>query len=317
MRTYSARAMTDRTAEEIRSVNVRYHDAAAAGYDAKWGICYDELGRAQVLGKLAKALGGPLPRVKRSLEIGAGTGYFTLHLALAGLVAEPLASDISPGMLAALERSAEELGVSVTTARCEAAELPFADGSFDLVLGHAVLHHVPDLDAAFAEFARVLRPGGQLVFCGEPSRGGHRLAELPKRAGLLVAPLWRRALRAPPRELNEHRDHGLEPLVDVRSFRPAELADHAARAGLHDVRVSGEELAASWFGWLNRTLEASADPDAIPTGWYRFAQRGYLTLRRTDERLLEPVLPAGAFYNLMLSARAPKPLAAQPPSAVR
>ena len=305
IRTYSARPMSARTAAEIRSVNLRYHDAAAAGYDAKWGISYDERGRAQVLGKLAKALGGPLPRVQRSLEIGAGTGYFTLHLALAGLVARPVASDISPGMLAALERSAAELDVSVTTARCEAAELPFADGSFDLVLGHAVLHHLPELDAAFAEFARVLRPGGRLVFCGEPSRGGHRLAEIPKRAGLLAAPIWRRALGAPPRGVNGHSDHGLEPLVDVHSFGPAELEARAARAGLHEVRVSGDELASSWFGWLNRTLEASADPDSIPTGWYRFAQRGYLTLRRTDERLLEPWLPAGAFYNLLLSARSP------------
>ena len=309
--------MSHRTAEEIRSVNVRYHDAAAAGYDAKWGISYDELGRVQVLGKLAKALGAPLHPVQRSLEIGSGTGYFTLHLALAGLVAEPVASDISAGMLATLERSAAELGASVATARCDAADLPFPDGSFDLVLGHAILHHLPDVDAAFAELARVLRPGGRLVFCGEPSRGGHRLAEIPKRAGLLAAPLWRRALRAPPREPNGHRDHGLEPLVDVRSFSPVELAGHATRAGLYDVRVSGEDLAASWFGWLNRTLEASADPATIPTGWYRFAQRGYLMLRRTDERLLEPLLPAGAFYNLMLSACAPAPPGAQPPSAVR
>lgn len=293
------------TAKEIRSVNVRYHDLAAEGYDAKWGIAYDAIGRAQVLGKLAKALGEPPSPVGRSLEVGSGTGYFTLTLALAGLVADPVATDISPGMLDALERSAKQLGVAVQATCCEAADLPFADRSFDLVLGHAVLHHLPDLDAAFAEFVRVLRPGGVLVFAGEPSRGGHRLAAIPKRAGVAAAPAWRRALGASERRRSGHRDDGLEALVDVHSFAPDELTAHATRAGLRGVRVTGEELAASWFGWVNRTLEASADPAEIPLGWYRFARRGYLTLRRLDERLLEPRLPAGAFYNLLLSARAP------------
>ena len=49
------------TAEQIRSVNTRYHDGAAAGYDAKWGIDYGEVGRHQVLSKVAKALGARRP----------------------------------------------------------------------------------------------------------------------------------------------------------------------------------------------------------------------------------------------------------------
>ena len=44
------------------------------------------------------------------------------------------------------------------------------------MLGHAVLHHLPDLRRAFAEFHRVLRPGGRIVFAGEPSRVGDRIA---------------------------------------------------------------------------------------------------------------------------------------------
>ncbi len=70
--------------------------------------------------------------------------------------------------------------------------------SFDLVLGHAVLHHIPDLQRAFAEFERVLAPGGTLLFAGEPSRYGDRLARVPKRAAGLAAPLWRRAIGARP-----------------------------------------------------------------------------------------------------------------------
>src|SRR5215211_3773877 len=95
----------------------------------------------------------------RGLEIGAGTGYFSLNLLRAGVLREAVATDISPGMLAVLDDSAADLGLPVTTRVCEAAQLPFEDGSFDLVFGHAVLHHLPDLAAAFREFRRVLRPG--------------------------------------------------------------------------------------------------------------------------------------------------------------
>ena len=133
---------------EILDANVRYHDLAALHYDSKWGINYDEVGQAQVTGKLRKALGHAPGRYERALEIGAGTGYFSLNLLRAGLIGEAVATDISPGMLRALEESAQELGERVETAACEASELPFEDGSFDLVFGHAVLHHLPDLDAA-------------------------------------------------------------------------------------------------------------------------------------------------------------------------
>src|SRR5689334_1131122 len=104
------------TADEIRDVNTRYHDTAAASYDAKWGIDYGAEGHRQVTGKLVKALGtdrlGPF---ERSLEIGAGTGYFTLNLLRAGIVREAVASDISPGMLATLRANADMLGVDVET----------------------------------------------------------------------------------------------------------------------------------------------------------------------------------------------------------
>src|SRR5436190_14433486 len=141
-----------RTADEIREVNTRYHDVAASSYDSKWGIDFGDIGRGQVLGKLRKLLGRELERgYDHGLEIGAGTGYFSLNLLQAGVVREATCTDISPGMLAALERNAASLGLEVETAACDAAELPFEDESFDLVLGHAVLHHLPDLDRAFAE----------------------------------------------------------------------------------------------------------------------------------------------------------------------
>jgi ubiquinone/menaquinone biosynthesis C-methylase UbiE len=312
----------------IKDVNARYHDVAAGEYDVKWGINYEETGRSQVVGKLRKALAQEAPSFVRSLEIGAGTGYFSLNLLRAGVIERAVATDISQGMLDELSASAERLGLSVETACCEADSLPFDDESFDLVLGHAVLHHLPDLESAFAEFRRVLRPGGTVVFCGEPSRYGNRLAEGPKRVAIAMAPLWRRAMRVAKREgVGDERsavEHALEFSVDVHAFVPADLERPLRRAGFDSVRVSGEELASSWFGWLNRTLESTAEPLKLPRSWYQYAYRGYLILQQLDRAVLEPRLPATLFYNLLLSARAPagastnadRPLAVAQPAAV-
>jgi SAM-dependent methyltransferase len=299
------------SAETITDANVRYHDLAAEHYDSKWGIKYDAVGQAQVTSKLAKALGHQPRRYARALEIGAGTGYFSINLLLAGVIGEAVATDISPGMLSKLERSAAELGVRVETAACQASALPFDDDSFDLVFGHAVLHHLPDLDAGFREFRRVLRPGGVVAFCGEPSYYGDRIAAWPKRGANAVAPLWRALMRAAPRPSNGNGNGGwseedrLEQVVDVHAFTPAELSVHAQGAGFEAVRVSGEELAASLFGWANRTLESSADPLDVPWAWRVYAYRGYLLLQTLDRSLLEPRLPPALFYNLLVSARAP------------
>ncbi|MEA2156197.1 MAG: hypothetical protein QOE11_2337 [Solirubrobacteraceae bacterium] len=307
------------TAEAIRDVNTRYHDAAAAHYDTKWGVDYGDIGRTQVRGKLHKLLGRPLPRFERSLEIGAGTGYFTLNMLQDGVVRAATATDISPGMLDALQANAARIGVTVETVACDAERLPFADASFDLVLGHAVLHHIPHLDRAFAEFRRVLRPGGRLVFAGEPSRTGDRIAAYPKRAAMRAAPLWRALVGArpidgfAPPDTNgaPPPDHGavdgeaLEAFVDVHAFTPGELGAWARGAGFDDVRVRGEELLANWFGWVNRTLEATAQPDDIPMLWRQYAFRGYLALQRVDVALLEGRLPPEVFYNLMITACKP------------
>jgi len=296
-------ALTD---EEIRDVNTRYHDVAADHYDAKWGIDFGDIGLEQVGVKVRKTLGGGKPgHYARSLEIGAGTGYFTLNMLRAGVIGQATCTDISPGMLATLSANAERLGLDVKTVSADAERLPFADSSFDLVLGHAVLHHIPDLPRAFDEFARVLAPGGTLLFAGEPSRYGDRLARVPKRFAGTIAPLWRRALRARPAPPAEGGapDAALESVVDVHAFAPGELRTLAQGAGLQDVRVIGEELLANWFGWTNRTLEATAEPADVPWAWRQYAYRGYLALQQLDRRLLESRLPPAIFYNLMLSAR--------------
>jgi len=304
--------MSELSAEEIRDFNVRYHDVAAAHYDSKWGISFDRLGRDQVQAKLRRALGGAPGRYERALEIGAGTGYFTLNMLAAGVIEHATCTDISPGMLRTLERNAEELGLEVETVTSDAERLPFAANSFDLVFGHAVLHHIPDLERAFAEMQRVLAPGGVLLFAGEPSLWGDRLASVPKRLAGAAAPVWRalvRARAAAEEPCSHEDDHhpSLEAKVDVHAFAPGELSELAKGAGFERVRVNGEELLANWFGWTNRTLEASAEPEDVPYLWRQYAYRGYLLLQGVDRGLLEPYLPPALFYNLMLSARKPQP----------
>src|SRR5436305_9837973 len=114
-----------RSPDEIREVNTRYHDVAASSYDSKWGIDFGEVGQAQVLGKLRKLLGSELDRgYERSLEVGAGTGYFSLNLLQAGVVGEATCTHISPGMIRTLGSNAERLGLTVRTARADAHPLP-------------------------------------------------------------------------------------------------------------------------------------------------------------------------------------------------
>ena len=291
-----------RSADYIGEPNPLYHVVAAGGYDSKWGIDFGEVGQRQVLGKLRKVLGSELDRgYERSLEVGAGTGYFSLNLLQAGVVGDATCTDISPGMMRTLSDNAGRLRLSVRTARADAESLPFADESFDLVLGHAVLHHLPDLQKAFDEFHRVLRP----------SRTGDRLASIPKQGANLLAPLWRALLRIGSARsgsgphIHEVDDHWLERVVDIHAFAPGELVALAAQAGFRNVKVRGEELVASWFGWFNRSLEARADPEQVPMLWRQYAFHGYLALQRLDHHVLEPRLPPAIFYNLLLAARKP------------
>jgi len=288
-----------------KTANVLYHDAAARGYDAKWSISFDERCIAYVRDRADRMLAKS--RYGSVLEVGCGTGFFLLNLWQAGYVEQAHACDISTGMLEACGASAAELGCDVRLCVGDAESLPYDDEAFDLVVGHAFLHHLPDPRAALAEFCRVLVPGGAVFLAGEPTVVGDRLANSVKRLtgrAFRLADRLRPGLRKPTRAWaateEERILRELEFAVDLHTFEPDGLRRWAEDAGFDGVRVETEELTASLVGWAVRTVEAEARPGLLGVRWANFAYAAWRSLYRLDQSVLYRVVPKRVFYNALL-----------------
>ena len=96
---------------------------------------------------------------KRVLDIGTGEGQLAR---LAATLGADLVVGVDPTW--AQVEAASQKGGDPSYTRAEAALLPFPDASFDCVLACLVFEHIADVDAAIAEVARVLEPGGRFVF---------------------------------------------------------------------------------------------------------------------------------------------------------
>jgi SAM-dependent methyltransferase len=301
----------ERARLDPKLANVIYHDWEAATYDEKWSISFDERCIAYARDRFAAVAGTDGWPYGTALEIGCGTGFFLLNLKQAGVLDEAHVSDLSPGMVHAAVRNGTALGLEVDGRVADAESIPYDDATFDLVVGHAVLHHIPDVELALREVLRVLKPGGRFVFAGEPTTWGDWYA---RRLGHLTWLATTRATRLPqlrdrwsrpPSELAESsRAAELESAVDLHTFDPRELAATALRAGAVDVRTTTEELTAALFGWPVRTFEAAVNPDRLGWGWAMFAYRSWQRLSAVD-RLLGRALPQKLFYNVLLTGVRP------------
>ena len=122
---------------------------------------------------------------ERILEVGPGTGYYTLDVAeRVKPDGEVDVVDLQQEMLDHTMRRAGERGLAnVTPTRSDATSMPYEDASFDAAYLVTVLGEIPDQDAAIRELARVLKPGGRLVV-GELVGDPHyvRLAPMRLRA---------------------------------------------------------------------------------------------------------------------------------------
>ncbi|CAM3772016.1 class I SAM-dependent methyltransferase [Isoptericola cucumis] len=132
--------------------------AVAAAYDAR-SATYDESRMHRDLAAAVAAF-ATLDGVADVLDVATGTGLVlrALH-ASSGTTVRTTGVDLSPDMLAVARRELPQ----ATLLRADAAALPLADASVDLVTCVTALHLLPDPHAALAEWARVLRPGGRAV----------------------------------------------------------------------------------------------------------------------------------------------------------
>jgi ubiquinone/menaquinone biosynthesis C-methylase UbiE len=129
---------------------------------------FKALFRNPVYGLLARsvllpwALQGVRPS-GRALEVGCGTGAMAARLLARFPDLELVATDFDPDMVTTTQLALRAFGDRAQVQRADAAQLPFADGRFDLVLAFAMFHHSGDWPRAVGEAVRVLRPGGRLV----------------------------------------------------------------------------------------------------------------------------------------------------------
>ena len=214
--------------DERRAVTRDLFDQAASGYDRAEGLTALGSGawyRREVLRRNGLQAGMTL------LDVAAGTGLVTVagH-GLVGPAGRVLALDPSPGMLAELRKK-----VAVETIEAYAESIPLPDDHVDFVSMGYALRHVGDLDRAFSEYLRVLRPGGRVCIM-EISRPASRLARALLRVHIrIVVPLLARLTRSPAevKRLWEYYGDTIDAAIE-----PERILDALRRAGFADVRCS-------------------------------------------------------------------------------
>jgi malonyl-CoA O-methyltransferase len=232
---------------------------AAAAYDAR--AEFQHVQTRRVLDAAVMLL----PERARIADIGCGTGYFAAAAKQARPEWNMIGIDIAPGMCAvAATRCAAIAG--------DAARLPLADASVDAAVSSLCYQWVEDHDAAFAELARVLRPGGRAILA---SLGEETLRELRASAASADASL---AL-LPLRTLSEtrarmERQGFIVSLADSRLDRRyypsvSALLDsmRAIGAGHNFTASAPQRLSPKRWQALLREYERLRTPEGIPATW--------------------------------------------------
>ena len=134
--------------------NRQYYDAFSAEYERERGA-NDPGGYHELLDELEAGYVRRFAQGRDVLEVGCGTGLVLLRIREFARLARGV--DLSPGML----EKAKQRGLDVVLG--SATQLPFDDNGFDVTCSFKVLAHVPEIEKALAEMARVTRPGGVVL----------------------------------------------------------------------------------------------------------------------------------------------------------
>lgn len=167
---------------------VSAYDRAARWYDAwDWQTFWD-------LNEVPRAMAAcaELCQGRRALDAGAGTGRYVSALRKAGFHVTGV--DLSTGMLAA---AAVKLGSSEELVNADIRSLPFPHASFDLAVAARVLGHIPEIETALAEIARVVVPGGVLLISDLDPEHAFDKTRIWTPEGTIVVPFAKRT----PQEL--------------------------------------------------------------------------------------------------------------------
>jgi SAM-dependent methyltransferase len=139
--------------------------AALLGYRSEWLREIPEEALASFAGTGNPFLAGALAAGERVVDVGCGAGLDTLIAAgMVGPSGRVVGVDMTPDMLERARAAADSAGAQHVELRPGyAEELPVPDQWADVVISNGVMNLAPDKEAAFAELARVLRPGGRLL----------------------------------------------------------------------------------------------------------------------------------------------------------
>jgi len=216
------------TADAV-TTNRIFHDHECHYYDERFAITHDRGSARRAAGEVASLLGRPLLSGERVLDAGCGTGFFAAGLRRACPDAVVLGADLSTGMLARAGAAG-----AWPLLQADATRLPVATASVDVVVARGVLHHLPDVGAALAEWRRVLRPEGAVVLSSEPTPAVEAAGAVLLRA---LLPLLRRPL-TPEEDFWEVASMA----ANLHVFTPDALAALAAGAGFRRVDLRTADL---------------------------------------------------------------------------
>jgi SAM-dependent methyltransferase len=269
------RRSSDGPSEAFDAFELAGWNAKAAGYDGFLG---------RITGRVVEPLldAAHVGPGRCVLDVATGPGYAAARAAARG--AEVVGVDIAEAMVALASSRYPELEFR----RARAERLPFADSSFDAVLGNFLLHHLARPEEATDEFARVLAPGGGLALT---------VWDLPERArfhGVFLDAI-EEVGAAPPAHIPAGQpffrfadDRELEQLLRGSSFVDIEVTtlsfDHHAS--------SADEL---WNGLLESTVRLASNIEGQDEETRR-------RIRAAFERIVEDYR-VGAGYELPVSVK--------------